>query len=165
MQGRKTEVNTSEQATSSGGAGVSSSFSSADVGLGVAAAAPPKRGRKRVAMSTLEEGPMATLLQKDWLLNKKTAKQVQEYAEAAESSGAQGVSSLAGVALEGFSSKNLSRDIRRRLQPQNMENGPPLYWLAAQAGKKHPMVLWEERSRVVVVIKGGFERCLLVPLV
>ena len=101
---------------------------------------PPKRGRKRVTLEETELNPLALQLKRDWLQHKQTSKGVQQYAEAAASSGSSGMASLAAAATEGINPKNLARDMRRRLLPSTVENGPPLYWLDAGEGSQHPMV-------------------------
>ena len=76
---------------------------------------PPKKGRKRVSLGGTELNPLALQLKRDWLQQKQTSKGVQQYAEAAASSGSSGMASLAAAATEGMNSKNLARDMRRRL--------------------------------------------------
>ena len=81
---------------------------------------------------------MALLLQKDWLRSKKSSADIQEYAEASASSGGQGTSELAARGAEGYSFKNLARDVRRKLLPAEMK-GPALYWINVEGGRM-PMV-------------------------
>ena len=99
-----------------------------------------KRGRKRSTMEAEKMSPMALLLQKDWLKSRKSSSDIQEYAEASASSGGQGTEELAACGAEGYSFKNLARDVRRKLLPSSMK-GPSLYWLDTEEGRL-PMVLF-----------------------
>ena len=83
--------------------------------------------------------PLALQLQKDWLLHRQSAVTVQQYAEVGSASGAKGVDTLADSGLQGYSQKNLSRDVRRKLLPTQME-GPPLYFFEAEGQQRIPMV-------------------------
>ena len=84
---------------------------------------------------------LAAELRGDFLKNQASCKKIQRLAEAAEVSGASGVSPLASCSQEGYSASNLARDMQRRLFDRD---AIPLYWVEMPDGVSMPMALPHE---------------------
>ena len=102
-----------------------------------------KRGRKRALLEDSKLSPFGLQLKSDWLRHRQTGPGVQQYAETAEASGAQALEGLSSAGSEGSNPKNVARDLRRKLMPSTMTNGPPLYYVqdVTEGGSRHPVVL------------------------
>ena len=102
-----------------------------------------KRGRKRALLDDSKLSPFGLHLKSDWLRHRQTGPGVQQYAETAQASGAQALEGLSSAGSEGSNPKNVARDLRRKLMPSTMSNGPPLYYVqdVTEGGSRHPVVL------------------------
>lgn len=99
------------------------------------------RGRPSVRLGAVSSA-LANQLRVDFLKNEVPANKIQRLAEAAECSGATGVSSLASCSSDGNHAKNLARDLGRRIF--NADAGPPLYWVDMPDGGRIPVILPHE---------------------
>ena len=85
-----------------------------------------KRGRKRTLLEDSKLSPFGLHLKSDWLRYRQTGP---------GASGAQALEGLSSAGSEGSNPKNVARDLRRKLMPSTMSNGPALLCPGCHRGR------------------------------